>query len=68
MKLRKKIFNNPFFQERVVGGTKNNIHGSCLKRGSWAVHRFKVGGGGLAKKEGVKFWRSSDIPHLTLRY
>ena len=57
MKLRKKKFNNPFFKERERGGgggggveaQKTNIYGSCLKLGPWTVHRFKVGGGGLAK-------------------
>ena len=29
-----------------------NIGGNCLKRGAWAVYRFK---GGLAKKKGVVF-------------
>ena len=57
MKLRKKKFNNPFFKEREggVGARKTNIYGSCLKRGPWTVHRFKVAGGGLAKKEGWSF-------------
>ena len=70
MKLRKKKFNNPFFKEREggVGARKTNIYGSCLKRGPWAVYRFKVGGRGLAKKEGVEFLRRCDIPHCTLRH
>ena len=75
MKLRKKKFNNPFFKEREGkgagvlvggGGRKTNTYGSCLKRGPWPVHRFKVAGGGLPKKEGVEFFRRGDIPHCTL--
>ena len=35
-----------------------NKGGNCLKRGAWAVCRFKGGGGGgLAKKKGVVFLR-----------
>ena len=51
-----------------MGTRKTNIYGSCLKRGPWTVHRFKVGGGGFAKKEGVEFLRRADIPHCTLRH
>ena len=51
-----------------MGRRKTNIYGSFLKRGPWTVHRFKVGGGGLAKKEGVEFLRRADIPHCTLRH
>ena len=51
-----------------VFARKTNIYGSCLKRGSWTVYRFKVGGEGLAKKEGVEFLRRGDIPHCTLRH
>ena len=51
----------------LVFARKTNIYGSCLKRGPWTVYRFKVGGGGLAKKEGVEFLRRGDISHCTLR-
>ena len=51
-----------------MGRRKTNIYGSFLKRGPCTVHRFKVGGGGLAKKEGVEFLRRADIPHCTLRH
>ena len=44
-----------------VGYKKQYIEGNCLKRGVWAVCRFK--GEGLTKKRGVVFLRGDQPPN-----
>ena len=50
---------------------KNQYRGrDCLKREAWTVCRFKGGGWGLGKKEGVVFFRGGgvDNPMHTMVY
>ena len=56
---------NPTFRE---GSQKTIIEGGLLKKGAWAVCRFKWGGGGgeLGKIEGVVFLRGGDTPMQTM--
>ena len=56
---------NPIF----TGGElwKNQYReGNCLKKGAWIDCRFKVGGGGLARKRGFVFLRGVDTPMHTM--